>query len=388
MTAGQNNFHLTYAIIGGYLNMEKNFSIDLQSNESSNSCDIQLPLNFVMVGEIENDDVKVYIRQDLYKKIEHYSSSDTSNELGSILLGKFTESLGKIHVVISEFIEAKYTDASASTLTFTHETWDYIHKEQDRRFPQLKILGWQHTHPSYGIFLSNYDIFIQDNFFNLPFQLAYVVDPIQGIRGFFQWKNGKIEKLKGYYIYDEVGKPIKIEHSKPKQDIRPANSRKYTVLYLCILAILSAGFIITVINLNNRLSMQFQQQTNLEAIVAQQDADIKSLQEAYAGKDAGSDNEDELKNIADRVDMQQTAIDDQKEAMAKIESILEVSDSGNRDIIFTQYTVQVGDNLTKICSEFGINYSASIKIIKALNGIDNVNDISAGQTLILPLPGN
>ena len=51
---------------------------------------------------------------------------------------------------------------------------------------------------------------IHENFFNMPFQIAYVIDPIQNIRGFFQWKNGKINKMTGFYVYDEIGRAIKI----------------------------------------------------------------------------------------------------------------------------------------------------------------------------------
>ena len=105
-----------------------------------------------------------------------------------MLLGNYSRELGKTNVIISDYIEAKYTDASASTLTFTHDTWEYIHAEHERLYADKKIIGWQHTHPNYGIFLSNYDMFIQENFFNLPFQVAYVIDPIQNLRGFFQWK--------------------------------------------------------------------------------------------------------------------------------------------------------------------------------------------------------
>lgn len=173
--------------------MDKDFEIELQEDSSDDSANIQLPMNFLAFGEIENDDVKVYIKQDVYKALEKLSASDTSKELGSIIIGDYSNELGKTHVVISEYIEAKYTDASASTLTFTHETWDYVHAEHERRYPNKRIIGWQHTHPNYGIFLSNYDLFIQENFFNLPFQIAYVIDPIQNLWGFFQWKNGKIE---------------------------------------------------------------------------------------------------------------------------------------------------------------------------------------------------
>ena len=197
--------------------MDKNFEIELQEETVEDKPSVQLPLNFLTFGEIESDDVKVYIKQDVYKALEKLASSDTTKELGSIILGDYCQELGKNNVIISNYVEAKYTDASASTLTFTHETWDYVHSEHERRYPDKKIIGWQHTHPNYGIFLSNYDIFIQENFFNLPFQIAYVIDPIQNIRGFFQWKNGKIEKLKGYYIYDDVGNPIKIEQTK-RQD--------------------------------------------------------------------------------------------------------------------------------------------------------------------------
>lgn len=152
-----------------------NFEIELQESSTDQEAKVQLPVNFLSIGEIENDDVKVYIKQDVYKALEKYALADVEHERGTILLGDYCEDLGKTHVVISAYIEAKYTDASASTLTFTHETWDYVNKQHDSEFPNTRIVGWQHTHPNYGIFLSNYDLFIQQNFFNMPFQVAYVI---------------------------------------------------------------------------------------------------------------------------------------------------------------------------------------------------------------------
>lgn len=43
---------------------------------------------------------------------------------------------------------------------------------------------------------------------------------------FFQWKNGKIEKLKGYYVYDDIGKQIKIEQVKSKNAAKTAAANK------------------------------------------------------------------------------------------------------------------------------------------------------------------
>lgn len=188
--------------------MNIDFEIEIQDSDVEKSQSVQLPMNFLTIGEIESGDVKVYIKQDVYKALEKLAASDTSKELGSIIIGDYSKDMGRMNVIISNYIEAKYTEASASTLTFTHKTWNYVHKEHERLYPNKKIVGWQHTHPNYGIFLSYYDLFIHENFFSHQFQVAYVIDPIQTQRGFFQWKNGKIEKLSGYFIYDEIGKPI------------------------------------------------------------------------------------------------------------------------------------------------------------------------------------
>ena len=187
---------------------QNDFEIGVLQECVSQTDDVQLPRNCHAFGVLSSGDVKVFVKQDVYQQLEELAASDMSRELGSILLGTYVQEYGEYHVVISAYIEAKYAKSSASTLTFTHETWEYVHNEREKHHPELKIIGWQHTHPGYGIFLSAYDLFIHENFFDMPFQIAYVIDPVSKRRGFFQWKQGKVEKLNGYFVYDEVGKTI------------------------------------------------------------------------------------------------------------------------------------------------------------------------------------
>lgn len=185
---------------------EDSVEIELFEVTNTQNCLLQLPQNSLKKGNIGEEDVRIFMREDVYAQLEELAYSNTRKELGSILLGSPLQLDGKIHVVISAFVEAKHTDATASTLTFTHETWNDVHAEQSRLYPDLKIVGWQHTHPGYGVFLSGFDLFIQENFFNLPFQVAYVIDPIRNNRGFFQWKNSKVQKLGGFYLYRDTEK--------------------------------------------------------------------------------------------------------------------------------------------------------------------------------------
>lgn len=384
------------------------FEIDIINEEVTEHDAVQLPMNYLLIGEIENDDVKVYIKQDVYKALEEYASSDTSHELGTIILGNYSDALGKMNVVISDFIYAKYTDASASTLTFTHETWDYVHKEHEEKYPNTKMVGWQHTHPGYGIFLSNYDMFIQENFFNMPFQVAYVIDPVQHIRGFFQWKSGKVEKLKGFYIYDEVGKQIKIEQSKEKKiaggsaGLSPAAENKFNMfqpLILGALCLIVIGLLISTISLNKRYNRQIEDQEAMELQLAEQNMLI-SQQASELESVKSMTNKTETVDVTEPTEIEDTNKHETTEEDVKepAEDEVETGDSepgeeetedtpethDNR-VYFTAYKVEAGDSLSAICRKNNLDYASNYRIILSMNGIEDANQIYVGQTILLPV---
>ena len=321
------------------------FEIDFEDAGEAQEAGFQLPLNFLQFGQLENDDLKVYIKQDVYKALEKLSNSDTTKELGSILLGNYCQEASKTHLVISDYVEAKYTDASAATLTFTHKTWDYVHAQHKAKCPDKKIIGWQHTHPNYGIFLSNYDMFIQENFFNLPFQTAYVIDPIQNLRGFFQWKNGKVEKLRGYYIYDEVGTPIKIEQTKVAKEApvkTNASAPIWTSALIALLCLTSLALGISNFALNRKLN---QQQLQISALATQPEVIVPETTEP----------------------VQTQPVSDQQ------------------GVRFISYQVQSGDTLIAICQSYGIDYYANRNLIRGINGLENTSHLYVGQILLLPV---
>ena len=141
-------------------------------------------------------------------------------------MGYTLDGAGKTNIIIDGFIEAKHSEATPTTLTFTHQTWDYVHEQADKKYAEYKIIGWIHTHPSFGIFLSEYDKFIQQNFFDGENQIAYVVDPIRKTEGFYFWINGKIEKCNGFYIYDKTGTPIDVENAQGKEESDTASAHE------------------------------------------------------------------------------------------------------------------------------------------------------------------
>lgn len=223
-----------------------------------------LPQNILPIGERVEENKNIYISQAVYKEIHKFTKNKTTNESGGMLVGSVIEEFGKTNIIINGFVEAKYCEATPTTLKFTHETWEYVHKEIEKKHKGKKIVGWIHTHPDFGIFLSEYDKFIHQNFFNEDYQVAYVVDPIQNIEGFYFWINEKIEKCKGFYIYDKTG--VNIEVDVEKEEINEKEEVSFFNVKNILIAILSVVVVFLIfsnISTNNKLEEIEKQQKTL-----------------------------------------------------------------------------------------------------------------------------
>ena len=195
--------------------MSKKKANKKQNKKTVAANDDALPQNIIAVGDCAHEDKCIYISQPVYRNIHLFAEDKTQVESGGVLMGKTIEAFGKTHILISGFIQAKYSTGTPTTFTFTHESWEYIYKEVER-YPGQKIIGWIHTHPNFGIFLSENDRFVQQTAFSGENQVAYVIDPINGSEGFFHWKNGAMEQSKGFYLYDRTG--VTILKREPEED--------------------------------------------------------------------------------------------------------------------------------------------------------------------------
>ncbi len=73
-----------------------------------------------------------------------------------------------------------------------------------RDLKNARIVGWYHSHPDFGIFLSERDCFIHEHFFSAPGQVAYVVDPVRGLEGMFAWHEGKPAPLPHFWVGNRI----------------------------------------------------------------------------------------------------------------------------------------------------------------------------------------
>ena len=122
---------------------------------------------------------------------EHIFVND-DHEVGGVLVGRLGD---KALPTVTGAIAALEARGERASVTFTHDAWATVHATLERDFPDAQIVGWYHSHPGFGIFLSRHDLFIHENFFSDPRQVAYVVDPQAGTEGVFIWQDGRVAVL-------------------------------------------------------------------------------------------------------------------------------------------------------------------------------------------------
>ena len=124
-------------------------------------------------------------------------------EVGGLLVGRECEDEAGVYLLVAGAIPARQARSTSMSVTFTHQTWNQLSAEKASRYPEQAIVGWYHTHPGLGVFLSEHDLFIHRNFFADSTHIAVVIDPSKFAWGIFYWQDSELVAAPGCYVYGE-----------------------------------------------------------------------------------------------------------------------------------------------------------------------------------------
>jgi len=302
-------------------------------------------------------EIVVMVAESVLEEVRRHGRQDTSREQGGILIGTVASSQDKIYVNVEAVIAAPQTRAKRTSVTFTHDSWTHINQVKDSDYPNQDIVGWYHTHPGFGIFLSDYDTFIHRNFFPAAWQVALVLDPLSGESGFFVWKGNEIIPRKQYNVFSPLvapAKPVAAEPAPlPADLVAPPIPRSANVLTVAALLVLALQ-VVTLLALFKG-----------GAGVAEQPSEQPAQLAAQIG----------------RLEQQITETQAQVEELGKTQPAVSSAEAG---LGYEWYEVKYGDSLWKIAREYygdGTKYT----VIAAENGIVLPRAIiNPGQRLRLP----
>src|SRR5271167_847138 len=153
------------------------------------------------------------------RQIRQHARSNRKTEVCGVLIGTEDSGIAKVEACIAGESAAQ----GGAHVTFTQDTWEHIYKIKDRDYPDERIVGWYHSHPGFGVFLSDHDTFIHRNFFSAPEQFAWVYDPHSEEEGFFGWTADRIERVARFSFTDARGGEECTETHRPEPDLPGEN---------------------------------------------------------------------------------------------------------------------------------------------------------------------
>lgn len=153
----------------------------------------------------------VQMRQSAILALHTHVLGDLRNERGGFLVGRLGPAFGEHRRVrIDAYVPALSAAGSPTSLVIPPSEFFAVHDALDRA-PGAVIVGWAHSHPGLGVFLSHYDRFLWDSFFAEEHQVAVVVDPVNGQGAVFGRSAGErdvFSKAPLTEVHDVVGVPV------------------------------------------------------------------------------------------------------------------------------------------------------------------------------------
>jgi proteasome lid subunit RPN8/RPN11 len=281
----------------------------------------------------------------VFLAIQEHACSDTDREVGGVLVGRIDGS-----AVISASIPALKAVGGSANVTFTHEVWEEALTIVDRDHPGERIVGWYHSHPGFGVFLSEYDQFIQRNFFGGEGMVALVIDPLGGEGGWFVSVGDDIEELPTFAMRS-VSRSTTGAVAAAAASGGGVTRRSQALLYGAVagVAAFATGWFLAP---DDSPTSPAATDHEIAALEAERDGLLDALEEATTGTTIPTDDPASAPPPSTPWDL--------------------------------RYVVRPGDNITLLAQRFYGTSAAAPEIVAANPHIPDPDLISVGDELILP----
>jgi proteasome lid subunit RPN8/RPN11 len=151
------------------------------------------------------DAVTFYIPRSVLESLFRHAVAHPRLEVGGYLFG---------HAYVageSAVVEVRgaysITSGDATVASFRFEIEDSVRAErfQTERFPGTDIVGWYHTHPGHGVFMSGVDVNTHVRYFKLFHRVALVIDPLHKEFAAFVQRDGDVHSLATIHVVEDEG---------------------------------------------------------------------------------------------------------------------------------------------------------------------------------------
>ena len=150
-------------------------------------------------GVARRGDLVVKVSARALQAVEAASKAVAPLTCGGVLLGVVSQ-VGETWLV--EVREALPFNATPEVhrVRVSRHAWQDMLSARGAQHPQLRVIGWYHSHPGVGVSFSEADAFVQRYFFPADWQVACVIDPERRDTQFFSRRGRNVSPLGAFWV--------------------------------------------------------------------------------------------------------------------------------------------------------------------------------------------
>lgn len=148
---------------------------------------------------------RLVFREEVMLAIDQFSHHHLIGEHGGFLIGRKHElkTAEQYEIIVERFVPIPQK-SDASRLVINQEHYNSVKRALRTGDGGEEIVGWAHTHPGFGVFLSNFDKEQHERFFPEPWQVAYIIDNQGFQRAVYHLVEDEWKQIEGYYVLREL----------------------------------------------------------------------------------------------------------------------------------------------------------------------------------------
>jgi 26S proteasome regulatory subunit N11 len=156
----------------------------------------------------ENGPLPAYINKHAEAKMRNHALSMRKSkiEVMGLLLGEVRHWKDRDYVIVRD-VATTDLDATSVSVKFDSMGFEKLFEKLDNAGFDYVVVGWYHSHPGYGCFLSETDLKTHSGIFVSPHQIAMVIDPLRFEISVFKIKADKTVKVDFAVYWDEYDDP-------------------------------------------------------------------------------------------------------------------------------------------------------------------------------------
>ncbi len=386
-----------------------------------------VPRNIRQIGQ-PSLDCKIYVEDYVYGYLaKAWKEIETKGKM-AILLGKCNWKDGIFYIFLKSAIVMEKIEVSGEYISIKDETWGKIYEEMKEFFPGQEVIGWYLDLPGGGLKITDLISRIHLKHFGGNDKVLYLADSEEQDNAFFLYRNGRLEKQTGYYIFYEKNEPMQeyilaknpkasvdftgkaqdravsdfrkiIARKREEKEVKSSN-KTFAVITTgaAMLAVVLGAMWVRNVSLEEVSIQDAINETIIDSVEQNTSEIAETVTEDVTNEVISNivtdDTEIQMKDILNaQQEMQE--IQEQVQTLednAEASSEMDTETSANQGTVvsetlagsgYTEYTIREGDTLSNISQRYYGDMSRVVEICK-INSMKVEDTIYPGQKILLP----